>query len=58
MTRTDASLSVNMNDLRRQRNRQVGSVEASGASAVQPATTVPAGGASAAGAAKKRSSRE
>jgi len=32
----------------------VGSVEASGALAVQPGTTVPAGGASAAGAAKKR----
>jgi len=43
-----------MNDLRRQRNRQVGSVEASGALAVQPATTVPAGGASVAAAAKKR----
>jgi len=43
-----------MNNLRRQKNRQVGSVEASGALAVQPATTVPAKGASAAGAAKKR----
>ncbi|KAL9321922.1 hypothetical protein ACSQ67_009975 [Phaseolus vulgaris] len=43
MTRTDASLSAYMNDLRRQRNRRVGSVEASGVLTVRPATTVLAG---------------
>ena len=53
MSWTDTSLNEYMNDLRRQRNRQMGALETSGVLAAQPAVTVPTSEASAAAATKR-----